>query len=145
MNFQNFRLEYVEAETDWKVFGDMTDDQNNILGTFGPDGTLVSPWWYRQDDGFQYGLASQFAVEIARIKVPAGSINLQQFRIDKANNDWIIFGNIEDDAANILDTFGENGTSITQFWLSQPQEWQLGYVNRFAIAMAVEIVDGTAE
>jgi hypothetical protein len=52
---------------------------------------------------------------------------------------------IEDDAGNILDTFGENGTSITQFWLSQPQEWQLGYVNRFAIAMAQEIVNGTAE
>jgi hypothetical protein len=145
MNFQNFRLEYVEAETDWKVFGDMTDDQNNILGTFGPDGTLVSPWWYRQDDGFQYGLASQFAIGIARIKVSEGSINLQQFRIDKVNNDWLIFGNIEDDAGNILDTFGESGTSITQFWLSQPQEWQIGYVQRFAIAMAQEILAGTAE
>jgi hypothetical protein len=145
MNLQNFRLEYIEAETDWKVFGDMTDDQNNILGTFGSDGILVSPWWYRQDDGFQYGLASQFAIDIARMKVPTGSINLQQFRIEKANNDWLIFGNIEDDAGNILDTFGENGTSITQFWLSQPQEWQLGYVNRFAIAMAQEIVNGTAE
>lgn len=145
MNLQNFRLEYIEDETDWKVFGDMTDDQNNILGSFGPDGILVSPWWYRQDDGFQYGLASQFAIDIARMKVPTGSINLQQFRIEKANNDWLIFGNIEDDAGNILDTFGENGTSITQFWLSQPQEWQFGYVNRFALAMAQEIINGTAE
>ena len=145
MNLQNFRLEYIEAETDWKVFGDITDDENNVLASFGTDGTLVSPWWYRQDDGFQYGLASQFAIEIARIKVPDGSINLQEFRIEKVNNDWIIFGNIEDDAANILDTFGENGTSITQFWLSQPQEWQLGYVHRFAISMAHEILAGTAE
>ena len=145
MNLQNFRLEYIEAETDWKVFGDITDDENNVLASFGTDGTLVSPWWYRQDDGFQYGLASQFAIEIARIKVPDGSINLQEFRIEKSNNDWFIFGNIEDDAGNILDTFGENGTSVTQFWLSQPQEWQLGHVSRFSLAMAQEILAGTAE
>lgn len=145
MNLQNFRLEYIEAETDWKVFGDITDDANNILGTFDPEGTLVSPWWYRQDDGFQSSIAQQYAVEIARIKVPEGSLNFQEFRIDKVDNDWIIFGNIEDDAGNILDTFGENGTSITQFWLSQPQEWQMGYVQRFAIIMAQEIYTGTAE
>jgi hypothetical protein len=145
MNLQNFRLEYIESETDWKIFGDITDDENNVLASFDTEGTLVSPWWYRQDDRFQYGLASQFAIEIARIKVSEGSINLQQFRIDKLNNDWFIFGNIEDDAANILDTFGESGTSITQFWLSQPQKWQIGYVQRFAITMAQEILAGTAE
>lgn len=145
MNLQNFRLEYIEAETDWKVFGDITDDANNILGTFDPEGTLVSPWWYRQDDGFQLSIAQQYAVEIARIKVPEGSLNFQEFRLEKVDNDWIIFGNIEDDARNILDTFGENGTSITQFWLSQPQEWQMGYVQRFAIIMAQEIIKGTAE
>ena len=145
MNLQNFRLEYIEAETDWKVFGDITDDENNVLASFGPDGTLVSPWWYRQDYEFQQNIATQYAIEIARMKVPEGSLNFQEFRIDKVNNDWIIFGNIEDDAGNILDTFYENGTSITQFWLSQPQEWQMGYVQRFSISMAQEILAGTAE
>jgi hypothetical protein len=145
MNLQNYRLEYIESETDWKVFGDITDDANNTLATFGIDGTLVSPWWYRQDDGFQKNIATQYAIEIARMKVPEGSLNFQEFRTDKVDNDWIIFGNIEDDAGNILDTFGETGTSITQFWLSQPQEWQMGYVQRFAIIMAQEILAGTAE
>ena len=28
MNLQNYRLEYIESETDWKVFGDITDDAN---------------------------------------------------------------------------------------------------------------------
>jgi hypothetical protein len=62
MNLQNF---YVVKEpapsTDWRVFGDIEDDNGNILGTFGPDGTSVNVWWVQQDEAFQIGIVQQFA------------------------------------------------------------------------------------
>jgi hypothetical protein len=62
MNLQNFRIEKEPApSTDWRVFGDITDDAGNILGTFGPDGTSVNMWWVMQDEQFQYGIVQQFA------------------------------------------------------------------------------------
>ena len=62
MNLQNFRIEKEPApSTDWRVFGDITDDANNILGTFGPDGTSVNVWWGTQDEAFQIGIVQQFA------------------------------------------------------------------------------------
>jgi hypothetical protein len=54
-------------------------------------------------------------------------------------------GNIEDDLGNILATFGEDGTLVNAWWLSQSQEYQASYVGRFAIYMAQEIIMGTAE
>ena len=67
MNFQNFRIEKEPApSTDWRVFGDIEDDNGNILGTFGPDGTSVNVWWVQQDEQFQAGIVNQFAVIMAQ-------------------------------------------------------------------------------
>ena len=67
MNLQNFRIEKVAPpSTDWLVFGDIEDDNGNILGTFGVDGTSVNVWWVMQDEGFQYSIVNQFAVVMAQ-------------------------------------------------------------------------------
>lgn len=67
MNFQNFRIEKEPApSTDWRIFGDITDDAGNILGTFGQDGTSVNMWWVTQDDAFQGGIVQQFAIVMAQ-------------------------------------------------------------------------------
>jgi hypothetical protein len=66
MNLQNFRIEKEPApSTDWRVFGDIEDDNGNILGTFGPDGTSVNIWWVTQDETFQAGIVQEFAVVMA--------------------------------------------------------------------------------
>ena len=67
MNLQNFRIEKEPApSTDWRVFGDIEDDNGNILGTFGQDGTSVNVWWVMQDERFQYSIVNQFALVMAQ-------------------------------------------------------------------------------
>jgi hypothetical protein len=67
MNLQNFRIEKEPApSTDWRVFGDIEDDNGNILGTFGPDGTSVNIWWVTQDEQFQSRIVTQFASIMAQ-------------------------------------------------------------------------------
>jgi hypothetical protein len=67
MNLQNFRIEKEPApSTDWRVFGDIEDDNGQLLGTFGVDGTSVNVWWVMQDEAFQYGIVQQFAVIMAQ-------------------------------------------------------------------------------
>ena len=67
MNLQNFRIEKEPApSTDWKVYGDIEDDNGDVLGTFGVDGTSVNVWWVMQDESFQYGIVQQFAVIMAQ-------------------------------------------------------------------------------
>jgi len=66
MTLQNFRIEKEPApSTDWRVFGDIEDDNGNLLGTFGVDGTSVNVWWVTQDEVFQAGVVQQFAVVMA--------------------------------------------------------------------------------
>jgi hypothetical protein len=73
MNLQNFRIEKEPApSTDWRVFGDIQDDNGNILGTFGPDGTSVNIWWVQQDEQFQAGIVNQFALIMAQ-QIVAGT------------------------------------------------------------------------
>ena len=67
MNFQNYRLEPNPLSPgDWIVFGDITDNEGNLLGTFGPDGTSVFGWWVLQDSRFQQAYSNQFAVVMAQ-------------------------------------------------------------------------------
>ena len=62
MNLQNYRLEPNPLSPgDWIVFGDITDDAGNIIGTFGPDGTSVFGWWVTQDEEFQQRYSTQFS------------------------------------------------------------------------------------
>jgi hypothetical protein len=73
MNLQNFYIQKEPApSTDWRVFGDITDDAGDILGTFGVDGTSVNVWWVQQDEEFQYGIVQQFAVIMAQ-QIVAGT------------------------------------------------------------------------
>jgi len=75
-------------------------------------------------------------------------MNLMNFRIDKQpapSTDWLVFGDIEDDAGNVLGTFGPDGTSINMWWVTQDEEFQFSIVSQFAIIMAQQIAAGTAE
>ena len=73
MNLQNFRIEKEPApSTDWRVYGDIEDDNGNVLGTFGVDGTSVNIWWVMQDEQFQAGIVNQFAVIMAQ-QIVAGT------------------------------------------------------------------------
>jgi hypothetical protein len=73
MNLQNFRIQKEPApSTDWKVYGDIEDDNGNVLGTFGVDGTSVNVWWVQQDEEFQSGIVQQFAVIMAQ-QIVAGT------------------------------------------------------------------------
>lgn len=67
MNLQNFRIEKEPApSTDWRVYGDIEDDNGTLLGTFGQDGTSVNVWWVTQDEFFQSGIVQQFAMIMAQ-------------------------------------------------------------------------------
>ena len=75
-------------------------------------------------------------------------MNLQNYRLEPNPNtpgDWIVFGDICDDVGNILGTFGPDGTSVFGWWVLQDAAFQQNYSNQFAVVMAQEIVDGTAE
>jgi hypothetical protein len=75
-------------------------------------------------------------------------MNLQNFRIEKEpapSTDWLVFGDIEDDAGNILGTFGPDGTSVNIWWVQQDEFFQSGIVQQFAMIMAQQIISGDAE
>ena len=73
MNFVNYRLEpSATTPGDWIVFGDITDNEGNLLGTFGPDGTSVFGWWVLQDTQFQQQYSTQFSVIMAQ-EIVAGT------------------------------------------------------------------------
>jgi hypothetical protein len=75
-------------------------------------------------------------------------MNFQNFRIEKEpapSTDWRVFGDIEDDAGNILGTFGQDGTSVNIWWVQQDEAFQSLIVNQFAVIMAQQIISGDAE
>ena len=75
-------------------------------------------------------------------------MNLQNFRIEKEpapSTDWKVYGDIEDDAGNILGTFGPEGTSVNVWWVTQDEVFQAGVVQQFAVVMANQIISGAAE
>lgn len=73
MNLQNFSIQKEPApSTDWRVFGDIEDDNGTLLGTFGQDGTSVNVWWVQQDEEFQNGIVQQFAMIMAQ-QIAAGT------------------------------------------------------------------------
>ncbi len=75
-------------------------------------------------------------------------MNLQNFRIQKEpapSTDWKVYGDIEDDAGNILGTFGPDGTSVNVWWVQQDEQFQAGIVQQFATVMAQQIISGDAE
>jgi hypothetical protein len=59
--------------------------------------------------------------------------------------DWIVKGNITNDANEPIADFGLDGISVFEWWSRQDTDWQLSIVNQFVWLMAQEIVAGTAE
>ncbi len=73
MNLQNYRLEpNPNVPGDWIAFGDIYDNEGNLLGTFGENGTSVFAWWALQDSVFQQNYCNQFAVIMAQ-EIVAGT------------------------------------------------------------------------
>jgi hypothetical protein len=75
-------------------------------------------------------------------------MNLQNFYIQKEpapSTDWRVFGDIYDNAGNLIGTFGQDGTSVNVWWVTQDEEFQNRIVEQFAIVMAQQIIAGTAE
>lgn len=75
-------------------------------------------------------------------------MNLMNFRIEKEpapSTDWRVFGDIEDDAGNLLGTFGPDGTSVNIWWVTQDEAFQANMVEKFAVIMAQQIAAGVAE
>lgn len=67
MNLMNFRIEKEPAPSaDWRIYGDIYDDQNQLVGTFGEGGTSLNEWWARQDEVFQADYVRQFVGIMAR-------------------------------------------------------------------------------
>jgi hypothetical protein len=67
MNFQNFSVvKEPEPSTDWRIFGDITDSDNNVIGTYGVDGTSVFTWWLQQSEEVQRGFVLQMSYIIAQ-------------------------------------------------------------------------------
>jgi hypothetical protein len=75
-------------------------------------------------------------------------MNLQNFRIEKVappSTDWLVFGDIEDDNGQPLGTFGQDGTSVNIWWVTQDEGFQYSTVQQFAVVMAQQIANGDAE
>jgi hypothetical protein len=73
MNLQNYYIVKQPApSTDWRVFGDIYDNDGNLLGTFGVDGTSMNEWWVTQDDNFQYDYVNLFGQIMAQ-QIVAGT------------------------------------------------------------------------
>lgn len=67
MNLQNYRLEpNPNSPGDWIVFGDIYDNDGNLLGTFGENGTSVFSWWVQQTSDWQTGYVIQFSSIMAQ-------------------------------------------------------------------------------
>lgn len=74
-------------------------------------------------------------------------INLMNYRAERTTDgtDWILYGDITDNNNQVLASFGQDGTSLNQWWVQQDSAFQQTYVDLFAGIMASEIVNGTAE
>jgi hypothetical protein len=67
MNLQNVVITpLVTNPADYNVKADITNDQNEIIGTFGVDGIDVFTWWVTQDVAFQQDIVNQFMWVMAR-------------------------------------------------------------------------------
>lgn len=65
INLYNYRAERTADGLDWILYGDITDNNNNVLATFGDTGTSLNTWWVQQDVQFQQTYVNLFAGIIA--------------------------------------------------------------------------------
>jgi len=67
MNLVDFDITQNPQNTDdYIVTGIITDDDNVVIGNFGPNGTSIFAWWSDQDSEFQINIANQFATIMAQ-------------------------------------------------------------------------------
>lgn len=43
----------LQPVPDWVVSADITDDDGNVIDTFGVSGTSINTWWNSQSEDFQ--------------------------------------------------------------------------------------------
>ncbi len=73
MNIKNFNIvKNSNDPLDYTIFGDIVDDQDNILATFGEHGTSFKDWWLSKSDMHKEDFIMQKAWEIAYELVKAG-------------------------------------------------------------------------
>lgn len=75
-------------------------------------------------------------------------MNFKNFKIEKEpapSTDWRVFGEVYANDGSYIGSFGEDGTSVNLWWVSQDIDFQSQIVNQFAIVMAQEMAAGTAE
>ena len=73
MNIKNFNIvKNSNDPLDYTIFGDIVDDQDNILATFGEQGTSFKDWWLSKSDMQKEDFIMQKAWEIAYELVKAG-------------------------------------------------------------------------
>ena len=66
MNIKNFNIvKNSNDPLDYTIFGDIVDDQNNILASFGEHGTSFKDWWLARPDEIKEDFIMQKAWEIA--------------------------------------------------------------------------------
>ena len=65
ISLMNYRAERTQDGTDWILYGDIIDTNNNVIASFAPDGTSLNQWWVQQDTEFQQTYVNIFAGIIA--------------------------------------------------------------------------------
>ena len=61
MNFQSLEItQNSNNPADWIVKGVITNDANEEIANFGPDGESVFTWWAQQDSTWQLSIVNQF-------------------------------------------------------------------------------------
>lgn len=73
MNFSSLEItNNPQNPADWIVKGIITNDANEPIADFGPDGTSVFTWWAQQDSAWQLSIVNQFVWLMAQ-EIVAGT------------------------------------------------------------------------
>ncbi len=73
MNFQTLEItNNSQNPADYIVKGIITNDANEPIADFGPDGTSVFAWWAQQDSTWQLSIVNQFVWLMAQ-EIVAGT------------------------------------------------------------------------
>ncbi len=73
MNFQTLQItQNPQNPADYIVKGIITNDANEPIADFGPDGTSVFTWWAQQDSAWQLSIVNQFVWLMAQ-EIVAGT------------------------------------------------------------------------
>jgi hypothetical protein len=61
MNFAEISISQSQDNpADWIIKGIITNNANEPIADFGPDGTSVFAWWAQQDSTWQLSIVNQF-------------------------------------------------------------------------------------